>query len=280
MEFLAIVVALLCYQVWGSAGPLQEDDWFYRLEDVLASFNPVLGLALVVLLPVVVAQGLLNAIDDVLFGLPWIGLAAVMLLYSFGRGDIQALMGHYRRQCRYGDFAGAYLSILPELGYGSEEEGPGTSREVHALAQRGFFYAGYERWFPVLFYFLVLGPAGALAYRLLQLHCQRNASDIVLRVLFLADWVPARLLAFSFALIGDFVKSRDALFHSVQDLSEPADELLYSVGMAAFGMEPTAVQDDDSFGEQAATQNEECGNLLSRSAACWVAIAAVVVLLG
>ena len=88
---------------------------------------------------------------------------------SFGRGDFQELLERYRSQCAHGDFEGAFLTTLSELDWATARDDPGSPKEVHALVQRGFTYDGYQRLFAVLFYFVLLGPAAALAYRLLQL---------------------------------------------------------------------------------------------------------------
>ena len=99
------------------------------------------------------------------------------------------------------------------------------------------------------------------------------------RVLYLFDWVPARLLAAAFSLAGDFVASRDTLFHGVTNISLDAPQLLQSVGQEALGGSLDAPNPDEPFGEYAAGQNLELASLLYRSAACWVALVALLVLL-
>jgi len=284
MTFLAMIIALVLVQVWGSGSRVQHDDWFRGWQSRIAAWSiaPTVKLAAVVLLPVALAQIILDAVQPVLFGLLWIALAVFLLLYSFGRRDFHELMERYRGQCHSGDFEGAYLTTLSELGWTSEKDNPVSPQEVHALVQRGFFYEGYQRWFSVLFYFVLLGPGGALAYRLLQL-CRHNfEAALTERCLFLLDWVPARLLAAAFALTGDFVGSRDKLLEALLEVSAQADQLLYVVGTAALGNAPA--QDsvdpgDPGFGESAARQNREAGSLLSRSAAAWVAVISLAVVL-
>ena len=110
---------------------------------------------------------------------------------------------------------------------------PASAEEVHAVVERGFLYEGYQRWFPVIFYFLVLGPAWAVAYRLLQL-CRRDLEPALIeRCLFFADWIPVRLLAAAFAITGDFVGSRDELLRGLTDTSRDGGELLLEVATAA-----------------------------------------------
>jgi len=281
MTFLAIILALVLVQAWGSGSRVQHDDWFRGWQSRVAGWGvgPLLKLALVILPPVALAQLFLNALQPVLFGLLWMIVAVVLLLYSFGRKDFHDLMERYRTQCRNGDFEGAYLTTLSELGWATPEDGPVSPQELHALVQRGFLYEGYQRWFAVLFYFVLLGPAGALFYRLLQLCRHDFEAQLTERCLFLLDWVPARLLAAAFAVTGDFVGSWTKLLDSVLEVSDDAAALLYTVGRAALGIAVTQPADPADFGEIAAQQNKEAGGLLSRSAACWVAVLAVAVLL-
>jgi AmpE protein len=278
MTFLAIIIALLLQQARGPEEPLHRDEWFrkWRARFIPLGSSPVVKLALAVLLPVVAVQVVLGALEPVLFGLLWIGASVSLLLYAFGRGDFAAMAERYRHQCRDGDFESAFLTARDEFGWISAADDPGSAQEVAAVIGRGFLYEGYQRLFPVLFYCVLLGPAGALAYRLLQLCRGDFEPDLTGRCLFLADWVPVRLLAAAFALTGDFVGSRDQLVASFRDLERDAASVLYGVGT-------TAVENPGAGascpGERAARQNEGFAGLLGRSAICWVVVLALLVVL-
>ena len=160
MTFLAMIIALVLVQAWGSGNRVQHDDWFHSLQARVASWGvlPEIRLAALVLLPALALQLLLNMLEPLLFGVLWIALATFVLLYSMGRRDFHELLERYRTQCRGEDFEGAYLTTLVELGWTAESDDPVSPSDVHALVQRGFFYEGYQRWFAVLFYFVLLGP--------------------------------------------------------------------------------------------------------------------------
>ena len=281
MTFVAMIIALLLLQAWGSGDRVHHDEWFMKLsrrvgESVLP---PGVGLAVAVLLPAALAQLALGSLAPMLFGLPWIALAVFLLLYSMGRRDFHALLDRYRHQCRHGDFEGAYLTTLAELGWTRPGDNPGSPQEVHQLVQRGFLYEGYQRWFAVLFYFVLLGPAGALAYRLLQLSREHFDVALVDRCLFVVDWVPVRLLAAAFSLTGDFVGSRDELLQGLADTQVEGPGILQTVGRASLGMEEATVGDDIDFGTVAEQQIDATASLLFRSAACWVVVISLLVLL-
>ncbi|KAF1015109.1 MAG: hypothetical protein GAK31_02597 [Stenotrophomonas maltophilia] len=69
-----------------------------------------------------------------------------------------------------------------------------------------------RRWFAVLFWFLLLGPVGALAYRLLALMAESpmrlrvpvEPLALAQRLLAWIEWLVAQLMAFSMALVGNF----------------------------------------------------------------------------
>lgn len=282
MTFLAIIIAVLLMQVWGSGGRLQHDEWFQGWKSWLAPWDLAGGikLALLVLLPALLAQFVFDSVKPVLFGLLWIVLAVILLLYSFGRGDFHALMARYRSQAYSGDFEGAYLTARTEFGSNDAADDPVSAHDVHSMVQRALLYEGFQRWFAVLFYFVLLGPAGVLAYRLLHLCRADFEPELTRRCLFLLDWVPARLLAVAFALTGDFVGSRDTLLSALQDVALEPSALLHKVACAAIDADVVSpAEDSDDFGPYAAAQNREFAGLLSRSAVSWIVVLSLLVLL-
>tara|TARA_R110000823_G_scaffold91174_5_gene201155 strand:+ start:2549 stop:3391 length:843 start_codon:yes stop_codon:yes gene_type:complete len=279
MSFLSLVLGLVLLQVWGSGGPVQRDGVFFRWQSRVSSWglSGALGLALVVLVPSLLASWLLDVVDNVLFGLVWIALATGLLLYSFGRRDFDELVARYRHALSVGDLEGAWRALSRELQCGFDPA-PDSSTAVHSRLLQGFFYEACQRWFAVVLYFLLLGPAGALAYRLLQLCRYQFESSLVERCLFFADWLPSRLLASTFTLTGNFVRCREVLVDALRDVSLPADELLTRVGVAALA-DDSAVRSEAEPGPAASAQIASMRSLLSRSAASWVALIALLVLI-
>jgi AmpE protein len=282
MLFLAGVVAIVLLQLWGTAERVHRDSWFdsWRKKLLRSGLSGGGGLLLAVALPALLVAVVLGLVAPILFGLLWIGLAAFLLLYAFGRGDFQATMARYRGHAFSGDFEAAYLEASQVFAWDEQHESPGSAAEVHVLVQRALLYEGFQRWFAVLFYFVVLGPAGAVAYRLLQLAGDDFGAQRRQLWLFYADWVPARLLAAAFSITGDFLGSRSALLNGMKDTSQPAQELLYTVASAALHFDaPSRPAGQEGYDALAVSQNREIGSLLARSAACWVVVLSLVVLI-
>jgi adenosylcobinamide-phosphate synthase len=135
----------------------------------------------------------------------------------------------------------------------------GSDEVARLTIERGLVDA-YRQVFAVLFWFLVLpGPAGAVLYRLAALLADEWRADdprdevvadarerrlfgrAARDLLWLLDWVPARLTALSFAVVGDF---EDAVYcwrtqpshWPVPEGGEPVGILLASGG-GAIGVE-------------------------------------------
>jgi AmpE protein len=281
MTFLALVIALTLRQLWALDTALQRDGWWLdwrerAAESGLWSWGQLL---LVVGLPLLLALLVLDLLRPLLFGLPWIAAAVVLLLYAFGREDLRALVARYCDYCERGNGEAAWLFGREELGLAVPAEGDGEAPDSQWLRERvqaRLCYTSYQGWFAVVFYFVALGPVAALGYRLLQLY--RDGDDAAqgpaAQVLFWLDWVPARLLLATFALAGDFVRSRDALLTAVTDpWAEPAD-MLWQVASTAAG----PAQEGTPL-EQAAADTHALAGLLHRCAVAWIVVIALVAIL-
>ena len=275
MTFLALVFAVGLYYVWGAGGPLQRDEWFDAWQGRIAGSGllPGIALAVMILLPVILTVWLLALFESLLFGLPWLVAAVVLMLFAFGRADYHALVEQYVSQCQTNDMESAWLAVGEQLAGQSEEIMPESAAQMHRLVSGALVYEGYQRWFPVLFYFLLLGPAGALAYRLIQLAASGPLGESASRLVFYADWAPARLLVMTFAVTGDFVRCRQQVQRVLQDSSLDASDALLDSAKSALG--PLPVTADMGEGEQAATEMGELAGLLARSAASWLIVFSV-----
>lgn len=93
-----------------------------------------------------------------------------------------------------------------------------TPNEVARVSIELALVGSHRHVFGPIAWFIVLGPAGAVLYRLSAVLAERwerddpqfgAFGDFAQRAFFVLDWVPARLTAASFAIVGNF---EDALF--------------------------------------------------------------------
>ncbi|MEH6571455.1 MAG: regulatory signaling modulator protein AmpE [Halioglobus sp.] len=280
MTFLAVIIALIFFQVMAFPKSLHQDDWFQSLQRWTRGlgFSPTIGLIAYLGIPCFIVGLVLGKLDSFLFGLVWLGGAAAVLLYSFGRENFNALADRYYGYCQNEDHEAAYLFAQSELSVVPEDLTSDRPWQAHQAIQRRLLYLGYQRWFAVVFFFVVLGPLGALVYRLLQLSRSSPEEAQVASILFYADWVPSRLLAAGFSLTGDFIASRDKLLASMSDTDKGAGEVLLSVGRAAIRASED-IECDEPSAEVLRAEAAELRAILTRSAVAWLAAFSLAILL-
>jgi AmpE protein len=281
MEFLIILTAWALLQWQGPAAALHRDHWLLpwhlRAHESLALLPLPARLALLCVLPCVAVAALTLLLGSWLGGLPLFAFGLLILLYCLGRGDIHAELDSYLERWLRGDLEAAYHEAAQVAGIDAAapiEDGV----SLHAQMRRAMLYTALERWFAVVFWFYVLGPAGALFYRIVQFYAQGGRGSVEeQRLLHLwlewLDWLPARLLGLAFAITGNFVscfrvwRENLAAFIPVRDLLVIYEE--HALDAVA------ARPDSPQFIERAAGELRELTELLNRSAVSWLVLFAL-----
>lgn len=210
----AVLIAVVLALVLGHAAPqlaqVRQYGWFRGWLAALGArlgasgfHGSRFGILLSLGLPLL-AVGLLQALfDDRLYGLPAFAFAALVFFYCWGPRDldldvdavVEATDSERRRL--------AARALL------------GPDREVALDAPtlvEGVFAGALERWFGVLLWFVLLGPVGAMLYRLTQLGATRDLGnelplehgDAYRRLKLILDWPAAQLMVLGLALAANF----------------------------------------------------------------------------
>lgn len=283
MIFLAIIIVLALIQLWSSGGRLQQDHWFCQWLGLCLKWLPLSSLRLLVVVgaPVFLVLLLDEVFRATLFGLPALGFYVVVLLYSLGRGDFNQAIKDYLQSWTKGDFEEAYKMAMP-IGDFKQTDSIRDHVSLHEHVRRAILFDGFERWFAVVFWFLVLGPAGAIGYRLSYL-CGRydqlpvQERQLALRFLHYLDWLPVRLLGFSFALTGNFVQCFQRCYRLLWD-NMPSSEFLDDCAMASLegGLAHRGFPVEQQYAlDHGAEEITEVQSLLSRSVVCWLILIAL-----
>lgn len=215
MNLIALIIGLALERLATRLLHLRElrwlDDWFERGAAWIRGTSEVAGLwiALVVmLLPVVPVAWVAWTFGDMLSGLAYLLFAIVVLFFSLGPQDLLAQLKDW----------------LDARERGDEERADEIARAIRATDHRpppyptvwalesAIFVQANHRIFGVIFWFMLLGPAGAWAYRVSDLFRRHmrstgtggRATHLVETLFGLAAWLPARLLALSYAIAGSF----------------------------------------------------------------------------
>lgn len=269
MSFLVLVLAVWIEKFSALRQRVQRDGrWLRELASLEAggrlSKQPWLILALLVLLPVVVLGLLLLVLEPVAYGLLALPVHLWVVIYSLGRGDVQAGLGPFRDAWRRGDLQAAEHVAERDLKLGAD-----SGEQLLAQVQGHLLWQAYQSFFAVIFWYFLLGPVAALAYRLLALATEHSKNPLVaeraaqLRHAF--DWLPVRLLAASFALVGNFVAVSRVMLHEVLSWDISAARLIDKVGVAA-GEIPEPV-----VGAEGVNSLDRLWELLLRAAVLWYA---------
>ncbi|HSB23306.1 MAG TPA: CobD/CbiB family protein [Burkholderiaceae bacterium] len=169
--------------------------------------------------PVLIALALFWALTAVhpLLGLAW-NVAALYLLMGFRR--FSHAYSNVVAALKAGDINGARRALAGWRGGVTTDL---SSTDVAKLAIERGLVDSYRQVFATLFWFILLpGPAGAVLYRAAALLADEWSGDAhgtdttpiararetfgrpARRLLWLLDWIPVRLTALSFAVVGDF----------------------------------------------------------------------------
>ena len=144
-----------------------------------------------------------------------------------------------------------------------------NSEQLLEGVQSYLLWQAYQSFFAVIFWYFLLGPAAALSYRLLALAAEHGKTPALveragqLRHAF--DWVPVRLLAASFALVGNFVAVTRVMLHELLNWNISAAQLVTKIGRVA-GEIPAPV-----VGADGVASLDALWELLLRSAVVWYA---------
>ncbi|TBU88634.1 regulatory signaling modulator protein AmpE [Phytopseudomonas dryadis] len=269
MSFLVLLLVLWVEKFSAWRARIQQDGpWLRALARLeqrgTAADQPWLAVALLVGVPLLLLALLLAVLEPLAYG--WLALPVHLLvvIYSLGRGDLLAALGPFRDSWRRGDSEAAYLVARRDLAVDADSE-PALLQNV----QKYMVWQAYQSFFAVIFWYALLGPLAALAYRLLALLVEHGLSDALreragqLRHAF--DWLPVRVLAASFALVGNFVAVSRALLHELLSWDISAAQLAVGVARAASETPPP------QLGESGVASLDGLWQLLVRAAIFWYA---------
>ncbi|NIF16491.1 regulatory signaling modulator protein AmpE [Pantoea sp. Cy-639] len=276
MSFLVLVLALWIEKFSALRQRLQRDGFYLgelvRLERS-GKVHPWWTLAILVLAPVLLLVLLLHVLEPVAYGLLALPVHLLVLVYSLGRGDVKGSLGSFRDAWRRGDDQAALHVAERDLGLAAEDA-PGLIKRVQGY----LLWQAYQSFFAVIFWYFLLGPAAALAYRLLALggeHSQQpGLKSLAAQLRHAMDWLPVRVMALTFALVGNFVAVMRVVLHELLDWRISAAHLVAKVGRVA---DDIPEEEDHARG---LARLDSLWELLLRCAVLWYACFALWTVLG
>jgi len=243
MSLLALLFALACERGLTHLLHLREWRWldplFDRADRALAGqAGPVVALVALALiaLPVLPVLLLAHWLDPHLLGLLQFAFAVFVLLFAFGPRDLKDEVDDYADALERHDRDEALRRGKELLESSPIPHGLGAREAV----EDAIFIQANNRIFGVIFWFMLLGPAGAWLYRVSDMLRRRAAFEAARQgvarmrgdlgtqltaVHGVLAWLPARLTALAYALAGSFEDAVGNWRSAVDRVGAPAGVL-------------------------------------------------------
>ncbi|MDX1454354.1 MAG: regulatory signaling modulator protein AmpE [Gammaproteobacteria bacterium] len=286
MAFLSVILALVVDRFVPELAARRNENWYRRGFAILARHVPLgadlKGLLLAVLaiaVPAVLAALLMGLMS----GMSWVlgfAFGTLVLMFMLGPKSPLAEAARYDAALAAEDeeAAEAVAERLLEAAVPSDplERTRAVVTRLLVLSSRNLF--------AVIFWFVLLGPAGAVAFRVADI-LRHQAEEITgcdeaqgaaQKIFGLLEWAPSRLLSGCYALAGSFddaIAERRAYFADCSGrFFEINDDILACTGRGALNFPA----------EEASARSEFTAvmNLLNRSLVIWLASLALLTIFG
>jgi len=251
---------------------------------------PIIVIVVLLTLPVFAVVFILG---DALLGFPYLLLAIVVLFFSLGPQDIGEDVDEYCKAIEDGDEERIQQTAKAII----ESEVPDDARERIHRVEEAVCVQANNRLFAVIFWFVLLGPLGAWAYRVTDLIRRRavfaasreqeqsgtseDLCDAAIKLHGWLAWIPARLTAIGYAAAGNFDTAlgawRAPTEQSSDSLSESNEHLLARVGVSSLALGGDDDEDLDERGTRGATA---ANRLVFRLLLIWAVVIAAMTLYG
>ncbi|MGZ0785256.1 hypothetical protein DNK59_03975 [Pseudomonas sp. TKO26] len=269
MSFLVLLLAVWVEKFSALRQRVQRDGWWLKKLAQLESSprlaaHPWWLLLILVLLPVALLGLLLLVLQPLAYGLLVLPLHLLVVIYALGRGDLLGGLGPFRDAWRREDLQAAVHVAKRDLDIGAD-----SGEQLLERVQGYLLWQAFQSFFVVIFWYFLLGPVAALSYRLLALAAEHGKHPpLVERAAQLRhafDWLPVRLLAASFALVGNFVAVSRVMLHELLNWHISAAQLVERVGLVAAEIPPPLT------GPEGINSLDRIWELLLRAAVLWYA---------
>lgn len=244
--------------------------WGQRWLKAWGQGDTILGVCLLLIPLLLIIGGLDYALNDVWVNSLQFLFHTVILFFCLDARSLQKQLADYLHTSQHGNEQSAFHYGLLFLRQTTAQDANVLAR---AITERIFLHADVYL-FAVIFWYVVSGPAGAVVYAATRAfadlaHTPENSHPTAAqKIQMLLDWIPARLTALSYALVGHFGYTFAYLRRNFARLM-PSGKLSYQAGLAA--ME----QDENNLLLADYEENQAALDLVNRGLMVWIVIIAL-----
>jgi AmpE protein len=280
-----ILLALLIEHFGGMPDNLRNMGWLPGYVQVLENrcsrfsfWDGPLGVIITLGVPMLLITMLVWILLNVFYPMAVV-VSLVCLLYALGPVRLYPQLDDYVHALETGEDP-RIQQLTAELS--TSDDGSGLT-ERHLL--EGIMLHSYDRLFGVLFWFVVLGPSGAILYRLtatLQ-HDRRdihgNYTDSLRTLCNIINWPAARLFALGNALTGNMVDAMEAWREVEQNSFAVNEHVIRASGMGALNYRQHEDKNEIPVEERIYWIRSLQG-MLNRTLLVWLTVLGIVTLSG
>lgn len=277
MALISIILGLFLDRTFRHLHDLRDMAWFefysQAILRVTRRITPPLQFLLILAIPVSLLLSIQILLHDFLFNIPGFIFGVILFIYCLGPACLSTDIEAYIQARTLGDEDEA----LHYAGTITDATASTSPDQQISDVTRAILHVANERIFATIFWFIILGPFGAILYRLIsELSKQIEYNELAEFSEFIHSimaWIPARMLAAGYALTGNF----DGAFHGYRDRAQTTDfsqsnaEVLISTGLGA-------MRDLNREHELASIYAAQA--LVMRAVIVWIGILAVMTLGG
>lgn len=250
MTFIVTLIGLLIERFFDWSH-LRQWQWYTAYQGMITRRfsvkSPFLMLAIIII-PLLIVVGLMNCLlDDWLYGFIKLIFNIVIFIYCLGPKDLWADAFACTTALSQSDKIDAQEKL--KTSFGVHEKG---KQLLHHHLLNMLFMEANRRVFAVVFWFILLGPVGAVLYRTVTLQAALELNQSARTAEAALNWIPIRILTFLFALGGHFAKVLSYWRKNVLHGLDSNETLLTECGIAALGNDEQAVLPEDGSLERSA----------------------------
>lgn len=288
MSLLSVIFALIAESFISSLSELRRFDFFFRyvswLRAKLPSFPFQTGTVtlLIVVVGVLFIVWLISAMLGNVLGLFGFLFGIAILIFTIGPRDLDEDLQNINTSFENNDYEGANY-------YTSQLSNRTVSEPPMQLAQtvkEEILLQANIRMLGVFFWFVLLGPVGAVLFRLSSLlkENQQNETDEfsdASRDLYkIVNWIPARICVLSYAVAGNFVDTM-SYWHGLSDLwLRDSEEFIVVSGIGSLRYEQRIDRDENEDDEPDTAGIQHAVSLVKRAVIVWVVLLGLLTVTG
>jgi len=279
MALICILFGIIFERVSDLLEKLRNFDWFddysrWLLKTLPGLSSQNLSSILILLLPIMLSvmllqmwfEGSLLGLIDLLFGL-------VIFAFCLGPKDLNRQINRYLEARENGNVEAANSEASAIM----QKDPPADPDQQIVEVMRAILHESNDRFFAVIFWFVLLGPFGALLYRLTS-HTMRSTGNATLakaarQFQAVLAWAPAHMVAMGYALTGNYEGAKQEFYskNKQNDLYDCNYHTLITAGQGALK--------DCAPGEETSCIRSARG-LVLRTLVVWLAFIAILTLIG